>query len=467
MRALASCKGNAMSVKQRVAHALAANAFGQAVTIGSQLLLTPLFFRAWGAGLYGEWLILSSVPAYLTMADMGIGSAAGNEMTMRAGAGDHAGAQRTYRGAHWVALGAAALGMLIGLALAALAAIWGIPKTSLITPTDAGWIICILSLGVGLGFQGGVLSAGYRAAGRNALGISFSNSSRLAEAISMSVMLMLGHGPLALCAVGLTVRALMQLLQHICLKRICPWLHTPVVPADRTLVKRLIGPSLGFMAFPLGNALALQGPILIIGQFLGGPAVAIFSATRTLARVPMQITNVFNSSVWPEMSRAHGAGDTGLLRKLHRSSWGVTIVLVVTTGVALILLGPWVAKAWLGSKAHFEPLVLIFLVLITIISAMWNASAVVLTATNAHAGLGARYVAVNGVCLCVAWVLTPLFGWLGLLPALVLAELILLPWVLSKVLHMTADTGTELLSQGIGGSMQMLVRKLKAHLVQA
>jgi O-antigen/teichoic acid export membrane protein len=452
-----------MSVKQRIAHALAANAFGQAVTIASQLLLTPLYFRTWGAGLYGEWLILSSVPAYLTMADLGIGSAAGNEMTMRAGAGDHAGAQQTYRGAHWVAMGAGAIGLLVGLLLAAMAVVWHTPKTTLINPMDAGWIIATLSLGVGLSFQGGVISAGYRAAGRNALGISLSNTSRLLEAVSMGVMLVLGFGPLALCAVALLVKGVMQLVQHVWLQRICPWLHHPRVPADRTLVKRLIGPSLGFMAFPLGNALALQGPILIIGQFMGGPAVAIFSATRTLARLPMQITNVFNSSVWPEMSRAHGAGDTALLRTLHRGSWGVTVALITLSGTALVLMGPWVAHAWLGSKAHFEPLVLGLLVLVTMISATWNASSVVLAAINAHAGLGARYVLVNGLCLGLAWWLTPIFGWYGLLPALILAEVLLLAWIMPKVMTITKDHLATFMksaaTQGLGGLQKIFKQK--------
>jgi O-antigen/teichoic acid export membrane protein len=450
-----------MSVKQRIAHALAASAFGQAVTIATQLLLTPMFFRYWGPGLYGEWLILSSVPSYLTMADMGIGSAAGNEMTMRAGAGDHAGAQQTYRGAHWVALGAGAIGLLIGLALAAMAVHWHTPRTTLITPADAGWIIAILSLGVALSFQGGVISAGFRAAGSNALGISLSNTSRLLEALSMGVLLVVGWGPLGLCAAALGVKALMQLVQHFWLRRLCPWLHHPPVPADKTLVKRLIAPSLGFMAFPLGNALALQGPILIIGQLMGGPAVAIFSATRTLARLPIQITNVFNSSVWPEMSRAHGAGDTALLRALHRSSWGLTLLLVASSGAGLVLFGPWIATAWLGSKAHFEPLVLSFLILVTVVSAIWNASSVVLAAINEHAGMGARYVLVNALCLGLAWLLTPAFGWWGMLPALVLAEVLLLAWVMPKVMAITQDHMGAFAKQAVSEGVMRLVQILK------
>lgn len=448
-----------MSVKQRISQALAANAFGQAVTVGSQLLLTPLFFDRWGAGMYGEWLILSSVPAYLTMVDLGIGSAAGNEMIMRAASDNRPGAQQTYRGANLVALGAAAICLLLGLMLAAMAIHWQMPRITQITAHDTGLILVLLAAGVGLGFQGGVLSAGFRAAGHNALGITLSNTSRLVEAVSMALVLLLGHGPLVLCVVALLTRTFMQLLQHLWLKRICTWLFHPKVPADTTLIKRLIIPALGFLALPLGNALALQGPILIIGSVMGGPAVAMFAAMRTLARLPVQIANAFNASVWPEMSRAHGSGDEDLLRSLHRGTWGATLVMVLASGGALVLLAPWVTTLWLGQQAPFEHSVVASLVLITILSAIWNASAIVLSALNAHAGFGLRYVLVNGLCVGMAWLLSHQLNWTGLLVPLVLAESLLLLWALPAALQLTHDKPTPFLKGSLAQVTQGIRRR--------
>lgn len=428
-----------MSVKQRIAHALAANAFGQAVTIGTQILLTPLFFRQWGAGLYGEWLILSSVPAYLTMVDMGVGSAAGNEMTILAGAGNQAGAQRTYRGAGWVALGASGLVILLGLLIALTTAYWQFPHTRYISSGEAGQIVALLSLTVALAFPAGVVSAGFRAAGHNALGVTLSNTSRLLEGIGMGVALLVQQGPLMLCATSLVIKGLMLVLQYVWLRQICSWLYEPRLTPDLTLVRRLFVPSIGFMAFPLGNAIALQGPILVIGHFFGGPAVAMFSALRTLSRLPIQIVNTFNSSVWPEMSRAYGAGDLALLRSLHRGTWGVTLLLVLVSGIVLVALGEAFAHAWLGTAAPFDQTVMFALVLITVLTAVWNASSVVMSAVNAHAGFGACYVFVNTFCLGSAWWMTGTTGWVGLLTWLVVAEVVLLMWVFPRVLHLTAD----------------------------
>jgi O-antigen/teichoic acid export membrane protein len=450
-----------MSVKQRIAQALAASAFGQVVTIGTQLLLTPLYFKYWGASLYGEWLILSSIPAYLTMVDLGIGSAAGNEMTMRAGAGDKKGAQQTYRGASLVASYAGLIVLILGIFLSWMTISMGVPKTTEMTPNLAGMLVLLLSINVALSFQGGVISAGFRAAGRNALGISLSNTSRLLESIAMAGALVANAGPLLLCSVALLVKCLMLFLQHAWLHKICRWLFHPHAPADRTLVRRLIVPSLGFMAFPLGNALALQGPILIIGHLLGAPAVAMFASMRTLARLPIQIANAFNSSVWPEMSRAHGAKDTSLLRRLHRSSWGVTCVLVLGSGMGLTIFGQWLTKIWLGPTAPFDQPVLGMLVVITVLTSLWNASSVVLSAINAHAELGGRYVITNGACVGAAVLTTAQFGWWGLLPMLVVPELVLLAWVLPTVLRLTQDKPNLFFRAATSGIWLQALAKIK------
>lgn len=429
-----------MSVRNRIVAALAANAFGQAVTIGTQILLTPLFFAKWGAALYGEWLILSALPAYLTMADMGIGSAAGNEMTMRAGANDHTGAQQTYRGAFWIAGAASLIVLLLGLAFAGLKHFAGSPGTPHIDTDTASLILLLLAINVGMSFFGGVFSAGYRCAGRNGTGIVLGNSARLAEGVLTGALLLTGQGPLTVCVGIVLVKAGFLLGQAWHLPRICPWLYTPRAQADTTLARRLIKPSLGFLAFPAAGALSMQGPIMLLGATLGGEVVAMFSAMRTLSRIPMQLTNVLNASVWPEMSRAFGAGDLGLVRQLHRRSASLTAVLVLGSCLVLGLLGPTISHLWLGHRATFNPAILHWLLAVSTVSSIWNASSIVLAATNSHARMGLAMVLTSGLSLLTGWLLIHTVGLNGMLGALLLAEVVMLTVVLPQALSRSGDT---------------------------
>lgn len=428
-----------MGARTRIQQALAANAFGQVVTIISQLALTPLYFRLWGAPLYGEWLLLSSLPSYLSMVDLGVGAAAGNEMTMRAGASDRSGAQQAFRLSITLSLLAGILTLVIGGVLAGVAHWLHYPHTPRISSPDAAWILMLLAASVALGFIGGVISAGFRCAERNALGISLANLARLLEVTAVVVVLPLGATPTDVAWVICSVKALTLVAQAIWLHACCPWLFGKPSTNDPGLLRRLVAPSLGFMAFPLGNALALQGPVLIIGHFMGGSAVAVFTALRTLSRIPMQVTNALNASVWPEMSRAHGAGELDTLRSLHRTNWGLTLWIVVAAGCILVGLGPWIAQHWLGADTRFEWPLLMLLVLLATVSAVWNASSVVLAAINAHLHLGIRYVTMQGMALALAWALTSTLGWYGLVGSLILAEAMLLLWVTPQALNTTQD----------------------------
>lgn len=429
-----------MSVRQRILAALAANAFGQVVTVGTQLLLTPLFFAKWGAALYGEWLLLSALPAYLTMADLGIGSAAGNDMTMRAGAGDRQGAQATYRGAFRVAAAVGLLTLLLGLALAFGKFSLNTPPTPHIQPMEAALVVLALAGNVALSFSAGVFGAGYRCAGLNASGIVIGNTGRLLEAMAFAALLWLGHGPLALCAAMLVLKLGLIGFQMLHLRRVCPWLHAGNVPAEPGLVRRLLKPSLAFMAMPLAGALSLQGPIVVLGSAFGGEAVALFSAMRTLSRIPMQLMNVLNASVWPEMSRAFGAGDMALLRQLHRRSARITAALVLASCLGLGLMGETVTRLWLGSAQTYDASLLLSLLAIAGVGAIWNASSIVLAATNQHGRMGLALVSSAAAAIGLGSILIGHIGQQGFLVILLTAEVAMLFVVLPQALRASGDS---------------------------
>ena len=283
---------------------------------------------------------------------------------------------------------------------------------------------------VGVGFEAATTAFldSLRCAGFNGLGTTWANVSRLLEGLASAAVLVAGAGALALCLATLAVRVLLLVWQWVLLRRCCPWLFEPRQAADAGLVRRLLWPSLAFMAFPVGLALALQGPILIIGGLFGPAAVATFSAMRTLARLPVQFTNVLNAAVAPEVSRAHGQAMPGVVQRLHRRAWWATAAFGLLACGALAWLGPWLGNWWLGEGRHDQGL-LVGLLLVSWVSAVWNVSSIVLTATNRHVRLSAVFLTVNALGLALAWGLGAVSGLPALVGALVCAELLMLLWV--------------------------------------
>lgn len=429
------------TLTRRIASALAASAFGQLVTVGTQLLLTPFYFLHWGAERYGEWLLLSGIPSYIAMADAGIGSAAGNELTVRVGAGDIEGAQRTFRGALIVASGAGVIAMTLGTIIAFV-----IKSTSLLKLTAlAGWpaakILMVLSVYVALNFLGGVSYNGFKCCGRNALGLTLTNLARLTEAVVIGILLLLGQPPLVVAFGMLAVKISGIGVQFLMLHKVCDWLLKPPRPADTAaLVRRLIAPAVAFLAFPMSNALLIQGPLLILGSTVGGTGVAIFAAFRTMSRIPLQFTNVLNSSVWPEVSLAYGARDMPLLRKIHATTLSAAIYGALLISAFMLIFGPFIMHHWLRGQVSYDRLLMSGLLLSTVLSAIWNGSSIVLSATNKHVGYSAMLMAASIVSVCASYPASAFLQLYGIVLVMILTELYMALFVIRRALALCDET---------------------------
>src|SRR5580700_3331050 len=128
-------QGMAGTVRGRLLRGFGATALGPVVTAIIQLGTVPLLLHAWGAAKYGDWLILSAIPSYLGLSDLGFGDASGSDMTMRVAAGDRKGAIETFQSS-WALLSIVSL--CVGLL--ATICVWHVPWhqwVKLATLTDA------------------------------------------------------------------------------------------------------------------------------------------------------------------------------------------------------------------------------------------------------------------------------------------------------------------------------------------
>ena len=157
----------------RILAAIGAGAFGQLISVAIQLASLPLFLRYWDMATYGQWLMLTAIPAYVSMADVGMVTTAGNLMTMDMARGDPQAANRVFQSASMFLA-------LVCLAISAVAAvaIWVVSSTSF----DAqAAVFASLIATVLLTLFSGLIEILYKATGRYAVGTMASNLLRLAE----------------------------------------------------------------------------------------------------------------------------------------------------------------------------------------------------------------------------------------------------------------------------------------------
>lgn len=433
--------------RKRLLRGFGATALGPVVTAITQVIAVPIFLHWWGAKLYGEWLVLSAVPTYLALSDMGFGSVAANDMTMCVAAGDRKGALESFQTA-WIFVCAAS----VALAVLASAAIFSIPLAGLlnvhIIPAGELRGVLLLLSAYALGsLQATLIEAGFRCDGNYALGMLLVNLLRLAEALGSVVAVICGAGPLKVAMLLVILRWGGQLLLYGIMHLRSPWIMWGVAHATRSCISRMSRPAFAFMAFPAGNALSIQGMLVVIGVVLGPIAVATFSTLRTLTRFAFQILETLKNSIWPELSAAYGAENWSYARKLHSRACQAALVLCLAAVAFLSVLGRPIYRFWTHGQITFNQSLFHALLLVVIADAIWYTSSAATIACNAHHKIAAAYLAGTLSSLGLAYLLMKSIGLTGAAVALFAIDIPMTWYVLRSSLAVLKDSPINFLRQ--------------------
>lgn len=412
-----------MTLKRRLIGAFGASVLGPVVTIFVQLINVPVMLRYWGAQLFGEWLLISTIPAYLLLTDLGFGSVAGSDMTMREYAGDREGAIETFQS---IAMLVLCISLGLGLLLSAvifLLPIHRLMHLSSMSPKETQITLLFLCLNCLVILQWGVVTAAYRCAGRYALGMLSVNVIRILEGVSFLILLVWHAGPLqlSLLMLGISIAGTSWLL--FMKARLIPWLPFGIRHARWQRVRELWRPAIAFMAFPAGSAISLQGMTMMVGMLMGPLAVAVFNPMRTLSRPVFQLTDAVKNSVWQELSAAYGLHNWELARKLHRSACQISLWLALLASVALAVVGERLFTLWTHGRIVMDVPAFYILLAVVLLNSTWNASSAVPLAANKHQRLAIVYLVCTSVSLSLGYPLILHFGLSGAGGALLICEI--------------------------------------------
>jgi len=434
-------------LRRRLVRGLGATALAPLVTAFIQLGPVPILLHAWGAAKYGDWLILSALPAYLSLSDLGFGTASGSDMTVRVAAGDRKGALQTFQSS-WLLLTVVSVLVLLVVSTT----IWWIPwqrwlKLSSLSSFDAASVMLTLGVYSIVAQQAGVLESGYRCDGNFATGTLCGTILRLIEAVVGTAVAVVGQRSLLAVAFAyLAVRAIGTVAYGLLLHRLSPWLTFGFRHAQLKTIRELWTPALGFMAMPIGNALSFQGFTVVVGSVLGPTMVVAFSTMRTLTRVSCQLLTVVARVLWPELSSAFGAGNVLLARRLHRYACQLGLAMSFLTGILLWIIGPYAYRVWVRHSVVFDRACFGVLLVDVLASSLWLTSSIVPMSTNVHQRMALAYLAGTSFSLALAWVLIHPYGNLGAALSLLASEAWMCWFVLPMALRQVDDTAAEFVS---------------------
>ncbi len=427
-------------IRKRLFKGFGANAFGQSASIFIQVVSVPIFLQVWGVELYGEWLILSTIPSYFAMSDIGFANVAANEMTMQVANKKTEDALETFQSS-WLFISFTSI--IIFLIL--LISIWHIPVEHLLnlkhqTHQQVVTIILLFTLHMLVKLQGGLLEAGFRCDGNYAFGVFASNVVRLLENLSVLTTVFMGGSPMHAALVFLWFRILGFILMKCNLRKKSPWINYGFTKAKLETIKRLACPAFAFMGFPLGYALINQGLYTVVSVTLNPVAVVTFSTLRTISRLAFQLMVAVNSTVWPEITSAYGVGNISLVRKLHSYSCKLSIWASSLSVLFLFFFGEQILRFWTREKIEMDFAVFYTMLAIIVINSIWLTSSVVPSATNKHQKISLYFVLSTILSIALASIITPIIGLSGTALSMLSVDLAMTILVVRTSLSLLDDT---------------------------
>ena len=407
------------SIRQRIVAGMGAGVFGQGVVTVIQILSLPLFLRQWSNATYGVWLLLSAMPSYLSMTDVGMVATAGNRMTMALGHGDLKEANRLFHSALVFVLVMVSVALCIAIPAAMFWPLKGVQNT------DARMAVCLLAVGVLLAQFCGLSDAVFRATGRFALAVFLGNILRLLEWVGMMVGLFWDGSYTAVAGGGLIVRVILTVVIILISRSGNHGITWHWRDASVLEVKALFKPAMSFMVFPLSSALSLQGITLLVGHFFGPVVVALFNSYRTIARVAVQTTAVLSNAVWGEFSFLFGKGGTAAVRPIYARTFWLGVAGSSGLSVILFVAAPTLLRLWSHGRIGFEPTPMLILLVYAAAAGTWHIPRVLLLSTNQHVGLAQWSLLGAAVAVLATFLLEKPMGIDGVCIAMLLSEVLM------------------------------------------
>jgi O-antigen/teichoic acid export membrane protein len=405
-----------------------------------RLVQVPLLLSLLGVDEYGRWLVLTSLPSWLSLANLGFGSVASNEVSLNVARGDIARARSVF---------STTIALLCAIAIPGLA-ISGIVVLSFPCERFLGLTaprhdeirnaLFLLAATVFVSFFYEAFAGRFRAARKAHIAVACAASRPWIDLLLVVIAMQFSHRfdvlAFAALAAALFFLVVIQFVSYRSMRQLT-WSWSAVRVQE---FAGLFRKGAAFQAFPLGNALLFQGSILIVQAIVGPAAVVLFATARTLVRTVNQAMDVVNQSIWPELSHLMGSGELHKAARLHRMGVVMSMALAATALVALLLFGQSLYHLWTGSALSLpKSLFILFLVAIPF-NALWFASSVVHVASNQHEGLAARYLLASLVTAVACLGLTNLYGVQGAAASTVVTDLILIPYVVRRSLQLTGET---------------------------
>ena len=394
---------------------------GIALLISIRLTLAYL-----GNERYAVWVVISSTLAMLTWSDLGLGNGLMNTIAEHHGKGDRAAARQSVASALFMLTCVAAL-ILAVAALIYPHVDWvrflKLSQTRNTAEYARTFVVCLLCFTAG--FPLGIVSRIHSGLQEGYINNFYSSLGSLGGLLGILIVihLKLGLAWLALFMAGAPMVAAFINAVHLFVFS-HPWLLPRPSDIKAGVSIMLLRAGVLFLVLQGAQAIGFQSDNIVIARVMGTRFVPQYSLPSRLFQFLPVLFGIALSTLWPAYREAVARGDVSwAARTFYRSvltSIGVNLPVVA----ALLLLGPYLLRLWVGNAVHFSYALLIALSIQVLVNSVYNPISFFLNGMGVLAPQAAFTAIMAVVNITLSILLTRRFGISGVVWASSIAMLI-------------------------------------------
>ena len=325
---------------------------GRGTAILANFFAVPLTVRYLGAERYGVWVTLTSVLAYLTIFDLGIGSTAINGVAEALANNNFRSARQQINTAYITLAGMAVLaaaGVTLAWPVISWPAVLGaktVANRGEIT-VAAGTAIAIVLISFPLSITPRIFGACRKVALSNfwsGLGSILSLA-----AIVLVTRLKIGLPGLVMAVSGATL--LVGIFSTLWLYRHFDWLQLSFRDVEWSKIHALLRTGLPFFVVQMSGVILFQTDNLIIAQVMSAKSVTPYSITWKLFSYASLLQVVALPTLWPAYADAFARRDFTWIKKTYRYNVLIAVGSTTVFVLALLAVGRGFIAVWAGPSA--------------------------------------------------------------------------------------------------------------------
>ncbi len=370
-----------MMILNRILKGISENVIDRFINIIVKFIEPILFIKLATIDIYGAWLVIFSLPAYIMISDLGFSTVGQNQINMNVKVNRFNLAQKNFLNTLNLSIILNIIFSFIFFFILKKLFDVGFLKLENVESNEFYSIAILLIIYTFIHQLNGLFVSLYAAHNKYYFKIRLGYLSKILETFLIFYCLFKDYDFKTILLYFVISKSLFFIFIFIDTTKSYNWVKFEF-KLEKNYIEKNVGHALSYLLFPITNALKYQSTNLIINSILGPKYVALLSIYLTLARIIINLTSITDGIIKIELAKLWVSKQLDNLKKIFIFNIQIALFFSVIIIVLLAFFNQLIFYFWIGENFNVDQKLFLILLFSTLFQALFHSSVTLLTSTN-------------------------------------------------------------------------------------